>query len=228
MNVKKCIAACAAIAAIATASVLAGDTVHVFRTTSLFEIVKQGTDPLQFTEHLWDGSNLVALALGADPTSNQVFAMDIDCDSTVAHLEVFDKSTSNKTVIATSASFDLVERQALTRLVAGPTNEERFVAQFNVNPTNDLLGGFLTVAGRLHLGTNGCPTAVLISLDRNSDDSLFDDRDVPDTDQDARLRDELRAGQGHFVGVLDYVKPAGTTNTVLIPLGHMTFRHELE
>ncbi len=229
MNGKKWMAVCAMIAAAAAARVYATGPVHTFRTTSAFEIVRQGTDPLQYTEHLWDGSNLVALALGANPNSNQVFAMDIDCASTVAHLDVFDKSvSSNIAVIATSTSFDIVERQAVKGLHVGPTNEERFVAEFvTAGVGNILSNGLITVAGRLHLGTNGCPTAVEINLDKDPDDALFDDRDVANLDPDGKVKDVLRAGQGHFLGVLDYVH-TGTTNTVLIPLGHLSFRHELE
>jgi len=209
-------------------NVRADGPVHTFRTTASFEIVSQGTSPLQYTEHLWDGSNLVALALGADPTSNQVFAMDIDCGSAVAHLEVFDKSNSNTTVIATSTSFDVVERQAVHRLTAGNTNEERFVAEFVTQAQGNILSnGFLTVTGRLHLGTNGCPTTVTVHLDTDKDDKVFGDKDVHDFEQDAKDKEVQRAGQAHFIGVLDYVD-GGVTNSALIPLGHVSFRRELE
>jgi hypothetical protein len=233
MNVKKWTAVSAVITAVAVTSVRAADVTNTFRTVADFVIVEQGANPLHYAEHTWDGSNLVALALGAEPTSNQVFAMDIDCDSTVAHLDVFDKSNSNRTIIATSTSFDVVERQAVHRTrhhetVFGATNEERFVAEFVTEHVGDILAnGYLTVAGRLHLGTNGCPTTVSVGLDHDSDDSLFDDRDVTDSEQDWKVSDQLRAGQGHFTGVLDYVN-GGPTNTALIPLGHLSFRHELE
>ncbi len=241
MSGKRLMAACAAIAAVATASVFATDVVHTYRTTSGMLVVadKSVTNVNTLTSHTnvvlrfeyaaYDGSNLVALALGGNPTSNQVFAMDIDCDSSVAHLVVFDKSVSSNIMkIATSASIDTLAQQTTKSTI---TNEERFVALFNINPTNDLLGGFLTVAGRLHLSTNGCPHSVLVSVDRDPEDSACDDRDVPNTDQDRKSKDvdlrEQRLGQAHFIGVLDAVIDGGT-NTVLIPRGHMTFRQELE
>ncbi len=239
MSGKRLMATSAAIAAVATASVFATSS-QTYRTTSGMLVVadKSVTNINTLTSHtnvvlrfeyaVYDGSNLVALALGGNPTSNQVFAMDIDCESSVAHLVVFDKSNSNKTTIATSASIDTLAQQTTKSTI---TNEERFVALFNVNPTNDLLGGFLTVAGRLHLTTNGCPHSVLVSVDRDPEDSACDDRDVPNTDQDRKSKDvdlrEQRLGQAHFIGVLDAVIDGGT-NTVLIPRGHMTFRQELE
>ncbi len=234
---KRLMAACAAMVVVATTGVFATDVVATYRTTSAMLVVadKSVTNINTLTSHtnvvlrfeyaVYDGSNLVALALGGNPTSNQVFAMDIDCDSTTAHLVVFDKSvSSNIATIATSASFDTLLQQTTRSTI---TDEERFVSLFNVNPTHDLLGGFVTVAGRLHLTTNGCPHTVQVSLDRDPEDSACDDRDVPDTDQDAKVKDELRLGQAHFIGVLDAIIDGGT-NTVLIPRGHMTFRHELE
>jgi hypothetical protein len=229
MNARKWVAVSAAIGAIAVIAVFAfTNPVRVFRTTAAMLIVQQGTDPLQFNYHLKDGEDLAALALGATPTSNQVFAMEIDCGSSQADLVVFDKSDSNITTIATSDNFTTVNQQALHGLTAGTTNEERFVAHFNVVATNNLApGGFLTVAGRLHLGTNGCPTTVLISLARDSEDSAFDDKDVADTEQDANIKDIYRVGQAHFVGVLNVIS-SGSTNAWLVPLGHMSFRHQLD
>jgi hypothetical protein len=237
MKVRKWVPVAAAIGAIAivTAFALPSPVVErVFRTVAAFLTVQQeqGTDLLQYEYDLRDGADLSKLALGTAPTSNQVFAMQIDCDSSNAELVVFDKSDSNITTIATNVSFTTVKHQAIKRhtLTAGATNEERFVAQFNVVATNDLApGGFLTVAGRLHLETNGCPTAVLIALDKDPQDSSFDDKDVTDTEQDAKVRDIYRAGQAHFVGVLNVIDSSnGSTNAWLIPLGHMTFRRQLD
>ena len=36
-----------------------------------------------------------------------------------------------------------------------------------------------------------------------------------------------RAGEGHFIGVLNVIS-GGSTNAWLVPLGHMTFRRQLE
>ena len=233
MNARKWVAVSAAIGAVAIVTALAApfsNPVRVFRTVAAMLIVEQGTDPLQFDYHLKDGADLVGLALGTTtPTSNQVFAMEIDCSSSQADLVVFDKSDSNITTIATSDSFTTVKHQAVHHLTAGATNEERFVAHFNVVAANNLApGGFLTVAGRLHLDTNGCPTAVLISLDRDPNDSSFDDKDVTDLEQDAKIKDTYRAGQAHFVGMLNVISSSGSTNAWLVPLGHMTFRHRLD
>jgi len=191
-------------------------------------VVEQGAGPTGLPDYeyaLLDGSNLVTLALGTQPTSNQVFAMEIDCGSSQADLVVFDKSNSNITTIATS-EITTVKQQGLRSTFV---NEERFVAHFTVIAQNNLApGGFLTIAGRLHLDTNGCPHAVLISLDKDPYDGIFSDKDVTDTDQDAKIKDQLRAGQAHFVGLLNVIDSASHTNAWLVPLGHMTFRHQLD
>jgi len=219
--------------------VVAGLTVYaisgptrVFRTTASMVVVGQGSNSvsghLEYDYAFFNGSNLVALALGADATSDQVFAMQIDCDSSQAQLVVFDKSDSNVTVIATSTSIDTVKQQGV---LANFVNSERFVAQFDVESVGNLAGGFLTVAGRLNLDADGCPHTVLIKLDKDKQDTAVGDQDVADTEQDARSKDVdlrvQRAGRAHFVGVLDVISDGGT-NTVLVPLGHMTFRKQLK
>jgi hypothetical protein len=50
---------------------------------------------------------------------------------------------------------------------------------------------------------------------------------VKDTEQDAKTTDTNRAGQAHFVGVLNVIS-GDSTNAWLVPLGHMTFRHQLD
>ncbi|HTS18604.1 MAG TPA: hypothetical protein VMP11_13605 [Verrucomicrobiae bacterium] len=228
-NTRRWVVACvvAGVMAIGAVVVLAvGFPPRVFRTVASMLMVQQGTDPLQFTYQLQDGSNLVALALGAAPSSNQVFAMLINCASSSADLVMYDESDSNIMVIAESESFATIKQQAINRLTPGHTNDERFVAQFNVVATNNLAGGYLTVSGRLHLDTNGCPTAVAISLNRDKQDGSFGDKDVTDMEQDAKVKDLERAGEAHFIGVLDVIS-GGETNTWLVPLGHMSFRREL-
>jgi len=233
MKVRKSVVVTAAIGAIAIATAFAVPDINpfrVFRTVVAFLTVQQGTEPLQYTYNLRDGVDLSTLALGTAPNSNQVFAMTIDCDSSEAFLVCFDKSITNTIMtIAQSTSFTTVKQQVFNHhtLKAGNTNDERFVAQFIVETTNDLAGGFLTVAGRLHLDTNGCPTAVAIALDKDPQDSDFDDKDVTDTEQDAKVKDIYRAGQAHFLGVV-YAISDGSTNTWLVPLGHMSFRHLLD
>ncbi|MGD1018596.1 MAG: hypothetical protein ABSA12_04680 [Verrucomicrobiia bacterium] len=200
---------------------------RVFRTVVSMLTVQQLTGPLEFEYHLQDGSNLVALALGTTPSSNQVFAMVMNCESSEANLVMYDESNSNILVIATSENVTTIKQQAITRLTAGNTNDERFVAQFNVESVGNLAGGYLTVAGRLHLDTNGCPVAVLIAMNRDAEDASFDDKDVTDVEQDGKIKDMDRAGEGHFIGVLNVIS-GGSTNAWLVPLGHMSFRRELE
>jgi hypothetical protein len=229
MNGKKWIAASLAVGAIATLAVFAGPgPVQVFRTTAGMLALGQGSNSIsgnpEYNFAVLDGSNLVALALGANPDSNQVFALEINCASSQADLIEFDKSNSNSTVIATSTSISTIVQQGIRSHFV---NEERFVAQFAVQSVGNLAGGALTVAGRLHLGTNGCPATVLIAVDRDPDDGIFNDLDVSDTDQDGKIKDQERAGRGHFIGTLKVID--GTeTNTVLVPLGHMTFRRTLD
>ena len=106
------------------------------------------------------------------------------------------ESDSNILVIATSDNITTIKQQAITRLTAGYTNDERFVAQFNVESVGNLAGGYLTVAGRLHLDTNGCPAAVLIAMNRDKEDSSLDDKDVTDMDRTPRLRTCTGPGRG--------------------------------
>ena len=233
MNVKKWMMVGAAITVVGGLTVYAlSNPQRVFRTTASMVAVGQGSNSvsghLEYDYAVFNGSNLVALALGADPTSNQVFAMQIDCGSSLATLVVFDKSNSNITTIATSTSIDTVQQQGVR---SNFVNDERFVARFGVESVGDLAGGFLTVAGRLHLDTNGCPRAVIIKLDRDKQDSQLTDQDVENTEQDGKSKDpdlkSQRAGQAHFIGVLDVIG-GGQTNKVLIPLGRMTFRKLLD
>lgn len=233
MNVKKWMIVGAAITVVGGFAAFAlSSPQRVFRTTASMVAVGQGSNSvsghLEYDYAFFNGSNLVALALGANPTSNQVFAMEIDCGSTLATLVVFDKSNSHITTIATSTSIDTVQQQGVK---ANFVNDERFVARFDVESVGNLAGGFLTVAGRLHLDTNGCPHTVIIKLDRDSNDSQLADQDVANTEQDGKSKDPdlrtQRAGRAHFIGVLDVIS-GGQTNTVLIPLGRMTFRKQLE
>jgi len=221
------------VAVIAVFAVVLTPPLRVFRTTASMIAVAQGTNSIshgpEYDYALLNGADLVSLALGAEANSNQVFAMEIDCGSDVATLLVFDISNSNTTTIATSTSINTVRQQGLKSHFV---NSERFVAQFDVNSVGDLVGGFLTVAGRLNLDTNGCPHAVLIALDRDTHDSQLGDQDTGvNTEQDAKSKDPalrtLRAGRAHFTGVLN-VSSGGETNTVLIPFGHMIFRKQLD
>jgi hypothetical protein len=180
-----------------------------------------GTQPLA-------GHDLVAAALGlplGTKLTNQVLALQIDCGSTTASLVVFDKVSSNSiATIATSTSLNVVQQQ--DNDTAAYPNRERFVAQLQVTPTNHLLGGFLTVAGRLQLDpTTGCPRAIRIEADRL--DRYFGDFEGRN-DDDEKDHDVLRAGLGHALGTVSLIFNDGTTNTVLLPSMALSVRHELE
>jgi hypothetical protein len=173
----------------------------------------------QYSYESWWGSNIVALALGgAQPTANQVLAFAMNCDSSMALLVVYDTTTSNMTTIAETTSFDTVQNADVT---TGITNLERFVAIFDVQPVGDLAGGYLTVAGRLHLDTNGCATAVLVAHDRDPLDKSMGDQDIVKVSPGRGKGVTQRSGQAHFMGVLDVISN-GQTNTVLIPTGHLS------
>jgi hypothetical protein len=225
-------AAVTVVAVVAAFALVVSTPLRVFRTTASMVAVGQGTNSvsghLEFDYALLNGADLVSLALGAAANSNQVFAMEIDCGSSSATLLVFDKSNSNITTIATSSSIDTLRQQGLK---SNFVNSERFVAQFAVNSVGNLAGGFLTVAGRLNLDTNGCPRAVTITLDRDTHDTQLGDQDAANTEQDSKSKDKTlrtqRAGRGHFIGVLDVIS-GGQTNTVLVPSGHMIFRKQLD
>jgi hypothetical protein len=178
----------------------------------------------QYSYESWWGSNIVALALGAQPTTNQVLAFAINCDSSEALLIVYDTSNSNITTIAQTTSLDTVQDANLT---TGATNAERFVAVFNVQPVGNLAGGYLTVAGRLHLDANGCATAVLAAQDRDSLDKAMGDEDIVKYTPGNHKGITQRAGQAHFMGVLDVISN-GQTNTVLVPTGHLTLTGQLD
>jgi hypothetical protein len=179
--------------------------------------------PQYFYESWW-GSDIVALALGTQPTTNQILALAVNCDSSSGLLVVYDTITSNVTTIAETTSFDTVPDANLT---TGATNAERFVAVFDVQPVGNLAGGYLTVAGRLHLDTNGCATAVLAAQDHNPLDKAMGDEDVVKASPGSHKGITQRSGQAHFMGVLDVIS-SGQTNTVLIPTGHLTFTGQLD
>jgi hypothetical protein len=230
MNWKKWMVVSMAIGAIATVAVLATQPpVKVFRTTAGMIALGQGSNSIsgdpEYNAASLDGSNLCALALGENPDSNQVFAMSINCDSTSASLIVWDKSVSNSVAtVATSTSFDTIVSQGLK---SHYINNERFVAQFAVASTGKLAGGTLTVTGRLHLGTNGCPASVLTALDVDPQDAVFCESGVANTDQDGKIKVAERAGRADFIGTLNVVE-SGSTNTWLLPLGHLSFNQVLD
>jgi hypothetical protein len=210
---------------------------RTFRTTAAVSAAFQVPNPLATNTALlakdsFTGHDLVALALGTPLTtilSNQVLALEIDCGSTEASLVVFDRGlSSNIVTIAASTHVDALTSQDDPGS-AGP-NRERFVIQMGVNTNGFLVGGFLTVAGRVYLDpTNGCPRAVLVDTDRK-DDKTFGDATIKDTDEDAKVKDKSIAGQAHLIGVVNAIFLEGqtvVTNTTLLPFGQLTVKRQL-
>jgi hypothetical protein len=144
-------------------------------------------------------------------------------------LVVFDTTlSSNIVTIATSTHIDALTSQD-DAAAAGP-NRERFVIQMGVNTNGFLVGGFLTVAGRVYLDpTNDCPRAVLVDTDRK-DDKIYADAAIKDMDEDLKVKDKSIAGQAHLIGVVNAIFLEGSdvvTNTTLLPFGQMTVRRQL-
>ena len=207
-------------------------SLRTFRTTASIAAVfnvpnPQNTNLTVFLFDTFQGHDLVNLALGTALTTvrtNEVLALEIACGSSQASLVVFDKTLASNTVtIATSSQITALTAQEDAS--ASAPNHERFVMQMDINTNNFLVGGFLTVAGRVHLDTNGCPQAVLVDVDRRADKALGDvvAKNLDDkTDKDKRI-----AGQAHLIGVANVIFQDGSTNPVLLPFGHMTIRRQL-
>ena len=208
-----------------------------FRTAARLFTVTQGTDSVthlpQYDTATLAGHDLVNLALGTSvdtPRTNEVLALEVNCGSTQASLVVFDKAAkSNLTTIATSTSLDVVTQQG--REAAPFPSNERFVARLVVQPggnaTDALLGGFLTIAGRLHLDPKtGCPRDVATNLDKDRLDKTLGDLDFKEDRNDPDFKIKQRAGHAHGVGVLELVS-GGATNTVLVQGTQLSIRRQL-
>jgi hypothetical protein len=207
------------------------------RTLGYFIGLTQGTDPItgnpRYVDADFAGHNLVNLVMGRDVSDtnvpSQVMAMTFACDLSSANLVVYDKRTSNVVAtIAASTSVDSVLQQDAHK--AGP-NRAHFVAVLQIgpngNPTNGVLNGYFTVAGRLNLNpTNGCPQPVEVTLDRDPLDRLDGDAELSGNEDPDSVPLTLRTGLAHLIGVVDVVTDGGT-NTVLVPRGGLSIRREL-
>jgi len=227
------------IVALATFSTAKADTnsVATYRTTGYFIGLAQGTNPVtghpKFVDVDFAGHNLVNLAMGRSLTSTndprQVLAMTFAADLTSASLVVYDLSTTNVVAtIAASTSIDSVKQQDTNG--KGP-NRAHFVTYLQVaangNSTNGLADGYLTVAGRVNLNpVTGLPQPIIVSLDRDPLDRLVDDIEMPATIDPDSTPLIVRTGLAHLIGVVDTIN-GGTTNTVLLPFGGLSIRHEL-
>ena len=237
MRLKSWLLAIPAALSLAGAAGAVAVSFETFRTLAVFVGVTQGADGVtgapQFDPVVFDGHTLVNLAMGrpAGDTSHleQVFAMTIACDLSSADLVVFDRHASNTiATIAESTSFDSIRAQGPH---ATAPDRARFVARFDVDEkggvANGIAGGFFTVAGRVHLDEQtGCPTPVLVSLDKDKDDKLYGDAEVPDKSDPDTVRDVMRTGRAHLIGVLD-VNTGDVTRQVLVPFGRLSIRRAL-
>ena len=233
MKAKQWIAIGAAALVVAVLTALGAPVVAgTFRDTAAVNAVFQVPNPVATNTALlafdtFAGHDLVNLALGQALTTvetNRVLGLEISCDSTLARLVVFDTSLlSNVVDIAGSTNIDVLTGQD-DPSAPGP-NHERFVMRMAVNTNGFLVGGFLTVAGRVYLNpTNGCPRAVLVDTDR-SQDKTIGDISVKNTDD--KVKDKEIAGDAHLIGVVNVIFEGGTTNVTLLPAGHMTLRRQL-
>jgi hypothetical protein len=234
MKAKKLMVAGLIATTVAAVTGFAASTNETFRATGSVGIAYQfpaqfppGATNLILQTVTYPDSEFVALALGTNATAeatNDVLAFEIDCGSTVASLVVFDKATSNDVItVATSTKITALTAQDSESLV-GP-NHERFVIDMDINTNGFLIGGSLTVAGRMYLDpTNGCPRVAPVDTD-NKEDKLFGDTAIKDTED---KKDKSISGEAHLIGVADVVDPEnGSTNTILLPFGHVTLRREL-
>jgi hypothetical protein len=209
------------------------DNLETFRTTGMFAGLTQGTNKVGnfvYKNASFNGHNLVNLAMGRSLYDTnfpkQVLALTLDCELSSANLVVYDESISNIVAgIGSSSVIDVVKQQD-SKKALGP-NRAQFVTMLNVFQTGDgnngLLGGYLTVAGRLNLDpTNGCPQPVLV-LDRDPFDGV-DAALPPGVDPDNG--DNYNTGQAHLIGDVMIIT-GGETETVLLPFGDLNIRREL-
>jgi len=203
---------------------------RTFRTTAAVTAVLQIPDPVATNTDLLAtlplaGHDLVSYAMGTTTQlTNDVLALEMNCGSSQADVVVYDKTLhSNVLVIATSSRIDALTSQDDPTSAA--PNRERFVMQMGVNTNGFLVGGYLTVAGRVYLDTNGCPRAVLKDTDRGLDKALCDIV-IKDLD-DKTDKGKLIAGEAHIIGMVNSIVETGATNVFLLPFGHLTIRQQL-
>ena len=213
--------------AIVLTSAYALVTPRSFRTTAEVYSFTQGKS----TATTLAGYQLANLAMGRTATSiaepHQVLALTLPCNFSSASLVVYDQSTAH--VVATLASAG--DLHPLVQIVTNRDNQVRFLAQFQINqvgtPANGLLGGYLTIAGRLHANrTNGCPEAVSVRLDHDRHDHSFGDQDVPGGVDPDSAHTNFRTGLAHGAGVIEAVQN-GITDTLIIPFGILSIRDVL-
>jgi len=209
------------------------DGSRTLRTYAAITAVYQTPNPLATNTEIlafdsFAGHDFVNLALGSPLTtvqSNNVLALDFDCGSSAASLVVFDKlSSSNIATIAQSTSLTALTGQD-NPSAAGP-NHERFVMNMDIKTNGFLIGGSLTVAGRIYLvPSNGCPAVVTIDTDKSDDKVCNDSGALKNTDD--KIADKTISGAAHLIGLANVVFLDGSTNTVLLPNGYFTMHRIL-
>jgi hypothetical protein len=185
------------------------------------------------------GNNLVNLAMGRNVSDtnfpNQVLALTFPCDLSAANLVVYDRTASNLVgTVASSTSIDRVYDVQLVKVrgATAKTNEvARFVAFLPIlaggTATNGLLGGYLTIAGRLQINPiSGCPTNIPVASNKDSYDRGYALKEVPNKNDKDAVKLSARTGLANIMGAIDLVS-GGLTNTVLIPLGNLSIRYFL-
>jgi hypothetical protein len=214
------------------------NTLKTFRTTGYFIGLTQGTNPVTqkptYDNASFAGHNLVNLAMGRNLTDtnhpHQVMAMTFDCDLSSASLVVYDLATSNALATIAASTFVDSVYQSDPLNQPGPSRAH-FVTTLQINPlgnpTNGLVNGFFTVAGRVNLNPKtGCPQPVLVVLDRDNLDRVDDDMELPASlDPDVVPLIE-RTGLAHLIGVVD-AETDGNAHTILVPYGGLSIRREL-
>jgi hypothetical protein len=234
---KRILLGVACLAAAAITAYATGVGTVTLRTLGYFIGLTQGSDPLtgkpRYQNADFAGHNLVNLAMGraVNDTNvpSQVMAMTFACDLSSADLVVYDEHTSN--VVATIASSTVVNSVLQQDVHEIGPNRAHFVATLQIGanggPTNGLLGGYFTIAGRVNLDpTNGCPHPVLVWLDHDPLDRLVDDIELPARDDPDSVALTVRTGLAHLIGVVDAVTD-GDTNVILVPYGGLSIRREL-
>lgn len=230
MKTTKLLVLATAITSLASAA-FADDPTETFRTLASGLGIYQGTDlagkPIYIKEQIY-GHDLVSAAMSVPLStivSNNVLALQIDCDSTTASLVAFDTINSNVTAtIGVCTNLTVVLQQDNDN--KGHPNREHFVGQFTLGPTGNILGGYLTIAGRLQLNpTNGCPEATLKDDDKL--DHLTMDSDGRNAD-DSKNDDVHRAGVAHGVGTVTLTDGLTATNQVILPFVSMSIRRQLD
>ena len=226
------------LAALATTAGAIGVDLETFRTTAILLGLVQGEDPITHVPKIEPvaiaGHHVVDLAMGrpvGDTTHpEQVLAMTIACNLGSAQLVVFDRSTgASVATIAESTSLDAIRAQGPH---ATAPNRAYFVTRFEVDPngnaTDGIVDGFATVAGRLNLDPQtGCPHAVLVTLDRDSNDKIHGDGEISSKDDIDEPKDIfMRTGHAHLIGGLNLISN-GTPRKVLVPVGRLSIRRSL-